>query len=59
MDVPLAPAVFNNLGSEFKKPGDTVRIAKEMRADEIPSEKKMLIGRAVHLHDAERECSLH
>jgi hypothetical protein len=51
----ILASVFNNLGSEYTKPGDAVRIAKEMRDDEIPSEIKMLMGRAVSLLDAERK----
>jgi predicted ATPase len=45
----ILATVFNHFGSEYKKPGDTVRIAKAMHADEIPLEVTMLINRAVSL----------
>ena len=46
-------AVFNHFGSEYKKPGDPVRIAKEMSADEIPSEIQRLIDKVVSLPGAQ------
>jgi hypothetical protein len=48
-------AVFSHVGSEYKKPGDTVRIAKEMSAEEIHSEVRVLIERVVALPGAGRE----
>ena len=44
-------AVFHYFGTKYKKPEDTVRIAKEMRADEIPNEIKQLIKKAIALTD--------
>ena len=37
------------LGGEYQKPDDAVRIAHEMRVDEIPTEIKSVITRAVRL----------
>jgi predicted ATPase len=41
--------VFRYFGGEYKKPDDAVKIAREMRADEIPSEITGLIARCVAL----------
>jgi len=45
----IVVAVFQRFGVEYKKPGDTARIAKEMRADEIAPEIKELIKKAIAL----------
>src|SRR2546426_1336882 len=47
----ILSTVFHHFGTQYKKPEDTVRIAKEMRADEIPNEIKQLIGKAIALTD--------
>jgi hypothetical protein len=51
----ILAAVFHRFGSDYKKPGDTVRIAKEMSADDIPSEIRKLIVKVVSLPSVERE----
>jgi predicted ATPase len=48
----ILAAVFNHFGSEYKKPGDTVRIAREMSAVEIPDEIQALIDKVVALPGA-------
>jgi AAA15 family ATPase/GTPase len=45
----IVAAVFHHFGSEYKKPNDTLRIAREMRKDEIPDEISELIRRVVAL----------
>lgn len=45
----IVAAVFKHFGSEYRKPGDTGRIAKEMSQDEIPPEIKELICKAAAL----------
>jgi hypothetical protein len=45
----LMAAVFHHFGSEYKKPNDTIRIAREMSNDEIPREIADLIRRVVAL----------
>jgi hypothetical protein len=51
----ILAAVFHRFGSEYKKLGDTVRIAKVMSADEITSEIQGLIDKVVSLPGGERE----
>jgi hypothetical protein len=41
--------VFHRFGSEYKKPNDTIRIAREMMADEIVDEISNLLRRIVAL----------
>lgn len=43
----IIATVFHHFGSEYKKPNDTVRIAREMREDEIADEINNLIRKAV------------
>jgi AAA15 family ATPase/GTPase/uncharacterized protein YutE (UPF0331/DUF86 family) len=45
----IVAAVFHHFGSEYKKPNDTIRIAREMRSDEIPDEIADLLRRVVAL----------
>jgi predicted ATPase len=45
----IVAAVFHHFGSEYKKPNDTLRIAREMRSDEIPEEITELLRRVVAL----------
>jgi hypothetical protein len=45
----IVAAVFHHFGSEDKKPNDTIRIAREMRADEIADEIVELLRRGVAL----------
>lgn len=45
----IVAAVFKHFGSDYKKPEDTGRIAKEMSQNEIPAEIKELIRKAVDL----------
>ena len=45
----IVVAVFKHFGSDYKKPEDTGRIAKEMSQNEIPAEIKELIRKAVDL----------
>lgn len=47
----MLEAVFNHFGSDYKKPGDTRRIAKQMQTDEISAEVRGLIREAVSLAD--------
>lgn len=48
----LLSAVFHHFGSEYRKPNDTIRIAKAMTLEEIPEEVKNLIGRIVAMSNA-------
>ncbi len=41
--------VFSKLGSEYHKPKDTIRIAKQMRPDEITNEMKVVLKRVYEL----------
>jgi predicted ATP-dependent endonuclease of OLD family len=45
----IVAAVFHHFGSEYKKPNDTIRIAREMLSDEIPQEIINLLRRVVAL----------
>ena len=47
-------AVFDHFGSVYKKPKDTVRVAKMMDAQEIPSEVQGLISETISLADKNR-----
>ena len=41
--------VFSKLGSDYRKPKDTVRVAKEMHSEEIPEEIKGLLEKVYKL----------
>ena len=45
----ILTAVFSKLGSEYRKPKDTIRIAKEMRSEEIEEELQGLLKRVYKL----------
>jgi predicted ATP-dependent endonuclease of OLD family len=45
----IVAAVFHHFGSEYKKPNDTIRIAREMISDEIPREIAELLRKVVAL----------
>jgi hypothetical protein len=45
----LVVAVFHHFGSEYKKPNDTLRIAREMKDDEIADEIVDLLGGVIAL----------
>jgi predicted ATP-dependent endonuclease of OLD family len=45
----IVTAVFHHFGSEYKKPNDTLRIVREMKADEISDEIAELLRRVVAL----------
>ncbi len=45
----ILTAVFSKLGSEYRKPKDTIRIAKEMRSEEIEEEIKSILKRVYKL----------
>jgi ABC-type cobalamin/Fe3+-siderophores transport system ATPase subunit len=45
----IIAAVFHHFGSEYKKPKDTLRIAREMKREEIPDEIVDILKRVIAL----------
>jgi predicted ATPase len=47
-------AIFHEFGSEYSKPNDTIRIAREMTADEIAPEIQELVKRVILLTEGHK-----